>query len=301
MAAKRAKRWELANELKELQEWLREPGQEDFQWKEARKHIEEELANPDEKSLAGCQGSLNQLRWWMASRGAVDVLGGRRTGWEHIAKGLAYEMWNLRISLAYYVDRTFPKTGAMCDDDFSVIFSHAIAFRRDQFVHWCGRILVDSFMTGKGAFRDWTITPLNPFVVKLYAKWQSIDLSTAKVKRKLGVYEGLLKHWDDLPNLKKALAEVCDYHCAKVVSDDDDPNEFDGAPYEVFPAEILAYQRIRRDMGVETPSIDHPLLASPLAFPPDKVPVPKDDKLLVKIADLAAQYLPSIGAVESLM
>jgi hypothetical protein len=48
--------------------------------------------------------------------------------------------------------------------------------------------------------------------------------------------------------------------------------EFGLAAHRVFPAEIIAIERTRRRLGLSTPRVDHPLLATPLATPPPTVP-----------------------------
>ena len=57
-----------------------------------------------------------------------------------------------------------------------------------------------------------------------------------------------------------------------------------GTMYNLFPLEILAIQRIRREQGLPTPEIDHPLMQTPLAHPPEVMPHVEDELLNQVIA-----------------
>jgi hypothetical protein len=56
---------------------------------------------------------------------------------------------------------------------------------------------------------------------------------------------------------------MCDYHCENMEdtgnNDDWDP-EFDHAPFDLIPWEILAIYQVRNRLGLTAPEVKHPLL-----------------------------------------
>jgi len=102
----------------------------------------------------------------------------------------------------------------------------------------------------------------------------------------LGVYVEVLDSWQDNQRLQASLLEACNYHCERIYSptDEEESPEFIWEPYIVFPAEILAIQRVRHDMGLTTPVIEHPLMQSPLADPP-REPPDFEDELLAQVLE----------------
>ncbi len=81
--------------------------------------------------------------------------------------------------------------------------------------------------------------------------------------RDLGPYADLFRYWDDPTSIAGAIRKMCDYHCQNMIDKGLD-EEFDVAPFDLYPVEILAVYKIRERLGLETPIIEHPLLATPM-------------------------------------
>jgi hypothetical protein len=69
------------------------------------------------------------------------------------------------------------------------------------------------------------------------------------------VYQHIVDAWNDESRWREAVMAACDYHC-----DSDGYLRYANIPYYVVPAEILALQRIRKEFGLSSFQIDHPLM-----------------------------------------
>src|SRR6266511_2518316 len=131
-----------------------------------------------------------------------------------------------------------------------------------------------------GFFRDWQYTPFHPFIARLYALWRGCEIDTEEGPlRNLGIYQALLDGWNDDEQYAAALLRACDYHCTRRFSKEDEDTEFWHAPFQVFPAEILAVQRVRREQVGSAPMVSHPLLDTPLGRVPVSLPLLHDQLL----------------------
>ncbi len=81
----------------------------------------------------------------------------------------------------------------------------------------------------------------------------------------------LVAHWrePDPGNWLPILVVACDTHVERIAltSRELDSGNFEfGSPFEaVYPAEILAILNLRQSLGLQNPSIDHPLMKTPYA------------------------------------
>ncbi len=69
-------------------------------------------------------------------------------------------------------------------------------------------------------------------------------------------------------------------------------------PHNVFPAEILAIRRVRREQGLDWPSVPHALLNTAFAAPPFPLPPPKSD-LLIRITSKMRSCLPEVAPYDA--
>lgn len=61
-------------------------------------------------------------------------------------------------------------------------------------------------------------------------------------------------------------------------------------PFNILPVEIMAVYRVRRELGLETPIVDHPLIQSPLFSPPPLTDPPADPLLERVIAHIQKDF-----------
>ena len=221
---------------------------------------------------------------WKMIQAAVDILEGAADGWTKARQSFCYYAWYLRI-LGGLQD--LGRFNSFLADEISFWMAYAIATREDSFADWLGRRMVESCQHRDTNFVWWEKRRLAPFVGELYARWRKKPLDFAPDVA-LGVYGKVLDAWDSPKDFAKALLDACDFHVQQARGED---GEFCHMPYDLAPFEILAVQRVRRDLGLPTPEIDHPLLQTPLARPPEQPPE-FHDELLDKIIAKARAELP---------
>jgi hypothetical protein len=102
-------------------------------------------------------------------------------------------------------------------------------------------------------------------------------------------YREILDSWHSGgEGLKSGLLSACDYHIQRIDGNKDD-HEFYDEVFAAFPIEILAIQQIRKRLGMETPAVDHPLMQTPIARPPDEILFVSDELLDAILGHLPAE------------
>jgi hypothetical protein len=224
--------------------------------------------------------------------GVKQVLTGDTLGWTDLRSSARYLFWDCRIVASLY-GQGFYKQFVIGLDSVANCLAHSIACFEDEASGWLGCKLAQSFQ-GQ-AFGYWEKTPFEPFMARLYQIWVGQVKPGAPSPTNLGVYQRVLDAWDaGDAQLHDALAVICNYHVQRTEDrDDSDFAEFTRPPYLIFPAEILAIIRVRKDLGLSTPTIDHPLMQTPLANPPVEMPA-VNDELLDRVIAKVRTILPLV-------
>jgi|GEM_PF-3087338 len=297
--------WTLQNKLAELRNWLEDTGNTMRLRDKPRKQIEDDLGR-SHKSLREKYGPisirLGFLATWYSKRGAGTVLCADTSGWKNLSLGLHYKSWGIRLRFAL-MDRegSYDRSPLTC----SLLYSEErephwlaeiLATGEDTLANGLGKQLVQNFKrTGGGDKVYFYTVPFAPFMFKLYCLWVGQEVTFRDdVPDPLGPYQSLIDAWNDPDEFPKQLLKACDYHCEQTFDDPKGYPAFTWMPYNVFPVEILAIQRVRRDLGLPTPEIEHPLLESPLAHPPATLPEVHDELLDKVIAQVKVDF-PEIG------
>jgi hypothetical protein len=157
-----------------------------------------------------------------------------------------------------------------------------------------GRRLIGSFKdraVGWGGMR----TPFQPFMACLFCLWQGQSWqSILPAEVSLGPYQRIIDAWNGSgQELTEALASACDYHTRRCDHSGGEDGEFYHTLYDVFPAEILAIMRVRELLGLRSPTVDHPLMQTPLAKPQSPYD-PANDKVLQVVLAKARSFWPDI-------
>jgi hypothetical protein len=216
---------------------------------------------------------------WDGSCGAYRVLTKDQGGWEDIQRAFLYQVWDARIVFAQY-----DKHIAKCVGLPEFPWLHAIVARQDAWADWFGERIVGSFRSRTRAVEGWEEGRLGAFCLKLYAKWRTVDLGGRNLPL-IEVYQRVFDSWNDQDGLALALRGACDFHVENSVDDDPDGVwDFLRPLYRLFPVEILAIKRVRLEQGLPMPDIDHALMQTPLAHPPDPMPEVHDELLEAVIA-----------------
>ncbi len=116
-----------------------------------------------------------------------------------------------------------------------------------------------------------------PFVFNIYAQWANVVLHPELVALKvLDPYIAVLTYWrsNDIKALGAALITACDFHMARSRTNNSrEYFEFCNSSFRLQPVEILAVLRMREELGLENPVLDHPVMNSPAGklYPPIQV------------------------------
>jgi len=143
------------------------------------------------------------------------------------------------------------------------------------------------------------------FMLRLFADWVGdVSHQWPAYACDEPIYEALLAHWRT-PNpqdLTQCLLAACDRHThsagkdtLKKFYDFNDNNHL-----QRTPVEILFLYRLRQWEGLESPVLDHPLMAPPFDQLPPEQPVPPLDDLMQGVLKRAREDWPEYDDVLSL-
>ena len=256
---------------KDLRRWCADPTTD--RREHCFKTLHKQLASDHPRAAAVAALQLEFLAHWYANHGSLAILEGRVEGWADIDRALHYRWWDIRI------DKDTTQVG-----DVALLLAHALAFEEDSMAEWVAEMFIRSLDTA--APYVWSGVRFGAFLLKLWTMHRG--LPDIKVTRPdvttLGAYQRVLDAWLNPVELRTALSEACDHHLSQSWSGN--WVEFGHSPYEMLPVDILAIARVRRDLGLEMPTVEHPLLSTPLATPPpgeQRPRMPQPDPLLEQV------------------
>jgi len=273
--------------IKETKEWLTErPPVLD----EQLSFLDEDLAKGTLQGLSASAVTLEVLATFYGRQGVIRVIDGDKSGLVELHRGLAYHFWALKIRAQVFFKTAFlQRVQNVLDlsNDVSIaacLFCHYLANGNEARQHYTIDVL-KGIATVPGAVDEpyWKQRVFEPFVLRLNQRQENSDLPEELLQRDLGPYAKVLEHWNAPDRLAEAIYSLCDYHCRNMEDrgGDWDP-EFDQPPFDLLPCEILAIYALRHKLGLTTPKVDHPLLATPLAnLEPD--PTSGTDEVLARV------------------
>lgn len=256
----------------------------DFDWnpQEILRDSRETLASPDEMShfvdrqrerLENYTGqgksvdlatairiasSLEVYATYLAMKGAVAVCDGNPDGWKDIHGTYVCRSWSARVALVQAKRSTKKRKGSLLlRDGVAECLAHAITIGDVQFADWYGNEIVNDLNSGTKLFTHMDHrTPFEPMIIKLYSIWRQRSVRLDKDQGlDLGVYAPIFEFWEDISQFTSAIQKACDYHC-----DDNGLLQYANVPYFIVPVEILAIQKVQRDLGFPDVTIHHPLM-----------------------------------------
>jgi len=138
--------------------------------------------------------------------------------------------------------------------------------------------------------------PIEPFMVRLFARWRGlegelIENAHPDLQRQYtgheAAYDQVLEQWTT-PEFADSIVKACDYYCEST------DNFGRISPYDVFPVEFVAIDRIRREQGQVVPEINHPVLQNPMMDVPRQMPKSEHDDLLECVVQRCKQIEPDL-------
>jgi hypothetical protein len=274
--------------IKETREWLTErpPVLE-----QQLAFLNEDLEGGTLQGLTVATITLGVLASYYSRKGTIGVIDGEVFGWDEIHKGLAYHYWCLKIQAQRFFKTAFLQpvhavSGLDMEACYAAcLYGYCLASGNEAGQHYTIDVLRGiATVPGAVSAGAWERSVFEPFMLRLHQKQETFDLPEELEQRDLGPYAGVLAHWDAPERLAEVLDGVCEYHCANMVDSGrkDRAPEFYHPPFDLLPCEVLGIYALRQKLGLETPAIDHPLLATPLASVP-VVPGFITDEVLTRV------------------
>lgn len=305
MAPRRKAGWTAEKEKKELQ--LRYSSYIASKLAEDETVVRERIRSEGIGNIAACGSRMTQLGTDVCSVGCRKVLEANHSGWMDLSKGLEYLCWGNRINLRL---SSIPGRMKAYRLDACLVFGLAFAFGFDQHARFLAEKLLLSPIPDDEQFdrqSDWS--PFVPLMMKLAALWVGVEFDESRIKgaychdgrgkswwEKIpcAAYEGIWTHWDDAAALAEDLNGACDYHIANGLTvREKDSMEFYSGLYSAVAMEVLSVLRLRRELGLSVPVVEHPFLQTPLHSPPLPLPDVQDD-LLQEVVTKVRSLWPDI-------
>lgn len=255
-------------------------------------YIDKHTSSPSMGGLIALGGGCGLLAQHYGIDGVIAVLKGDAGGWALVHRAVLYYRWQLRICRA---PLRHPEAFASYSEKAFLRKMERVAACLACFARACGleELEAEALATlceipnwpGSVDQKHWTRRIFEPFVMVLLKRIRGESVHKEFATRDLGVYGEVIEAWENPTQLGQALSHICDYHCQQM---DGDVfkwyPEFDRPPFDLLPVEILAIRRIRQQLGLAMPEVQHPLLDLPTAnLPP---PAPEDtqpDEVLRRI------------------
>jgi hypothetical protein len=221
-------------------------------------------------------------------KGAVAVCDGDPDGWKDIHGTYVCRSWSARVALVQALRLKKRKGKLLLRDGVAECLAHAIAIGDVHFADWYGNEILNGLNTGLGVYTHIDHgTPFEPMIIKLYSIWRRRSVRLGKEQGlDLGVYEPIFESWEDNLRLTAALQLACDYHC-----DDNGLLQYANIPYFIVPVEILAIQKVRRDLGFPDVAIHHPLMETSFTHLTTQT---FEDELIARSIDVLRKTYPEI-------
>ena len=256
-----------------LRAWCADPTSDPRE--QVTKNIRKWLASSRPQAAAMAAARLDDLAEWYGQQGALAVLDGRAAGWADIDRALHYFWWRIRIDPA----------GTLVSK-MALVLAHAMTFEEKLMADWLATWLIEALHHSTLVTHD--CTSFAAFVLNLWTIHQgSADVVVARPSvAVVSAYQRVLDTWSNTDSLRSALRTVCNHHIAQALTP---RGEFAEVPYPMFPVDVLAIARVRRDLGLEMPTVEHALLSTALAaLPPHELrPRMGPDPLLEQVIQKA--------------
>lgn len=296
------KQWKLARLKKELRSRL--------------DHIEYGSASSEEKQLADylCETGewenassngwvpsidLGLLGLLYQRQGAFAVLDGDEGGWQRLAQGTLYALRAAQFDIIR-CDREFPQNQRKnCSfrtygDLLPCLLSLGWVEEARRFAPWWINAVITGYcFDSRPPFRNrsrW-------FYLRLMADYLGMQgVDWPEYMGSAPQYDALLDGWREPPEiLLQMLVDACDLHtheCFGRSDAEDKQQDFADDVIMGWPIEIHMILRLRNELGLANPEIDHPLMQTGLGQMPEPLPFVSDellDALTAKVCEIYSE------------
>ena len=221
-------------------------------------------------------------------RGMCRVGAGDPQGWNDLHTGWRYRAWDTQVSVA---QKPYRWTGIV--PEATMLTAAALAFAETRYARWCAKVLFRRYDE-----ETVVLDPAHVFLIRLYARWLGREEEFGDWDDYMRPYAKVFHAWKQPKALARAIAAICDYHCAN--GKPMGPGVFWKHPHTLIPFEVAALVRVREVLGLTTPRVDHPLLATPLAQIPRPMPKLPPDPLLENVVAACRKRTPRLAGIRKL-
>jgi hypothetical protein len=274
----------LARSIRLHRRWIDETSQNILA--RATKCLETDLADGSIRSMRNVSDAVRSLAIYYGAVGVVAHIDRAPSASEMIHKSCHYHFWNVCIDALTF--RRLGDSPGLTESSPRVacLLCHAIVGEVEPRIQVLAELLADMASEPQMVDRGfWQERCFEPFVLRLHEILTTQPPAALKDGEDFGVYSAILANWNNDGPLAAALVKACDYHCQNMDDDGGDwKPEFSDPPFDLIPCEILAIQKVRRRLGLSTPTIDHPLMAANMTDvrPPANI----SDDILQRVASL---------------
>jgi hypothetical protein len=280
--------WNPAKIYNELVSWLNQQGQEQFMFQDPQRTLNSYLSG---KSVSSGEISvaMTQLSYWYSVHAAIGLFEKKGSAIQHMHQSFLYEAYNILLKIAWLEEKkrkgNFIKRKIFGESQPRFSFMDHGLILAKGFTLGCFR---ETELLGKYTLSELTedsfyglhSTVVTPFVLSLFCQWKSLLLPPVFIlSMQKDFYQKILERWrsSNLSDLENYLVKACDFHITRSRENTNKETfEFSNPVYSIYPVEILTVLRLREELNLQLPEIDHPLMKTPLGKLYRKEKIPKD-------------------------
>lgn len=267
--------------------WIAEAGDDVREY--ASNRIDAGLSDGSLQALRNISSNLGGLATYYGTHGVISLIDNNPSGWQQVHHSCLLHLWVLKIESALFQRLADSSSLTLFVPRVACTVCYSIACGLGDWRQTQANLLSMMASDTNMVTADyWQERHFEPFVIRLN---QILEGDTPDLRNgdSFGVYTDILSHWNNEGSLADALLRACDYHCENMDDTGDWDPEFDHAPLDLIPWEILAIQQVRQHTGMSMPRFNH-ALAAPSVM---QVQMPShiQDEFLPGVDQLLTQHL----------
>ena len=235
-------------------------------------------------------GNLRRLSLWYVHVGELAIARGDASGWAELKRALRYQYWAIRSLVRLWeLDTRRTKQERVIAQNAALSYALAITTQAHDEAHWLGERMRKGLEDG--AFGKMDYECLAAFLLTLHLRSQGeTDALVVPAVDGLEAYAGVFENWNDGKGLAEAIYNVAEYHLDHACDSDEHDIEFTMPPFIHVPVEVIALEKIRAGLGLETPRIEHELFSTVFCNPPEVIE-DLEDPFLDKVVDVLKKVI----------
>jgi hypothetical protein len=265
-------------EIEGVKKWLAKPINRKLLCDDPSYQISAAIAEKSAYYPGVIANGLQSLATWHEMQGVAKIADADVLGWASLHLAARYNFWAIKIFIQQWEIggrkiRSLPSTVKDC----TLSLLDTIAYGDDS--EWMAIWYENELFQGYYKKNTHSIERGIPGYAVALAHACATNVQPLTGKLPLSVYSNVVAGWNDPAKLAAAIVAMCDYRLTRMEDTDEDIGEFCDIPYKIVPVEYLALGQVRKLQGLDLPRVDHHLLQTPFAKPPELIS-PVSDPLL---------------------